>query len=341
MTQAMQAFQIGSLNEQKFPLVVRPTDKTISYKEFIEQVKTHQAFFKKALSTTGAVLFRGFPLKNADDFAGLLDVMGTGKCMDYIGGDSPRNKVKGNIYTSTEAPPTFKIPLHNELSFVKYYPSHIYFFCEIASATGGETIIADTRKILQAINPQVQKRFSEKGLRYISRYYSKSKLMDFINKIQRGHKTWHDVLETSVKEEVEKKCHDNEFGFKWNKNDWLEISQTRPAILKHPETGEAVWFNQAHLYDFSPRLLGWQKYLGAKLVYCRKHTRYHEIFFADGTRVPRRDLYHVLDVLDSHTVAFPWEKGDVMALDNVLSMHGRLPFTGKRRVLTAMTRESV
>jgi alpha-ketoglutarate-dependent taurine dioxygenase len=35
-------------------------------------------------------------------------------------------------------------------------------------------------------------------------------------------------------------------------------------------------------------------------------------------------------------VVFPWQQGDIMMIDNVLAMHGRKPFTGKRTVLVAM-----
>ena len=107
--------------------------------------------------------------------------------------------------------------------------------------------------------------------------------------------------------------------------------------MKHPLTNETVWFNQAHLYDFSPKLLGLKRYLGAKLFYLRKLSRLHEIEFADGTAIERKDLYRVLENLQENTVAFPWKKGDVLVLDNILSMHGRAAFRGRRRILTALT----
>ena len=107
--------------------------------------------------------------------------------------------------------------------------------------------------------------------------------------------------------------------------------------MQHPLTNDAVWFNQAHLYDFNPRLLGMQRYLAAKLFYLRPGTLLHEINFVDGGKIKRKDLYHILDVLEHHTVKFPWVTGDVMVLDNILAMHGRAPFKGPRRVLTALT----
>jgi len=262
----MEKIVTSYLNKEELPLVVQPKGQKMSLGDWVIYLRENRAFFQKALLKNGGILFRGFPIQSPDDFGALIEAMGTGPCVDYVGGDSPRNKVKGNIYTSTEAPPSFKIPLHNELSFVKYFPSHIYFYCETPSQEGGETIIADARKIYQTVDADVRGRFEEKGLKYVSRYYSKSPLMDLINKIQRGHKTWKEVLETDKKEEVEKKCRDNEFGFCWHKNDWLEITQKAPASLKHPHTQETVWFNQSHLYDYNPRLLGWHRYLGTKVI---------------------------------------------------------------------------
>jgi alpha-ketoglutarate-dependent taurine dioxygenase len=244
--------------------------------------------------------------------------------------------LKDGIYTSTEAPPGVKIPLHNELSFVNKYPSHIYFFCQIAPEKDGETILGDSRQILKAINPEVRNRFIERRLKYVSAYYHRSPLMEFINKIQPSHKSWINVFETENKSEVERLCRENSFS-KWGPCDWIQISQHRPAVINHPISQEEVWFNQAHLYDFNPKLLGWWRYLGAQLLYCRKHTKFHEIFHEDGSKVARSDLYHIMDVLDAQTLYFPWQQGDVLVLDNVLSMHGRATYKGKRRVLAAMT----
>ena len=286
----------------------------------------------------GGLLLRNFPLAKVEDFADVIKHLNLGSFVSYIGGDSPRTKIFEGIYTSTEAPPSVKIHLHNELSFVAKYPSHIYFYCDTPPVADGETLIADAKKVYQSIDPEVRERFITKGLKYYSRYYYKSPFMEAINRIQKGHRSWIDVFETEDKKEVERLCRDNEFSYKWNINDWIEISEVRPAVLNHPVTKEVVWFNQAHLFDFNHRLLNWWHYLGAKILYCRRHMRLHEVFFADGSKIPLQDLYHILDVLDANTIYFQWKKGDVLVLDNILAMHGRAVFAGKRRILTAMTR---
>lgn len=333
----MEGFKTVFINKEQLPLVIQPSRPISSKNDFFDLVFSQRASLKEKLLKYGGILFRGFPLQTADDFAAFIRHLGTGNFVDYIGGDSPRNKIKDGVYTSTEAPPYIKIPLHNELSFVKHYPRHIYFFCETPSLIGGETIIADARKVYEHVDPSVKQRFMDKGIRYVSCYFHQSKVMDLLNKIAPSHKSWIQVFETDSKDEVEKKCLEHEFEYEWTKNGWVRISQVRPAVTTHPDTGETVWFNQAHLYDFSPKLLGAWRYIGAKLFYCRKHTRLHEVYYADQSPIPRADLYHVMDVLDAQTIAFPWQKGDALVLDNILAMHGRATFEGKRRIYAAMT----
>jgi len=327
------------LNSNHFPLVIEPVNKNISLSAFHLLLKEENRSIKQELLKYGAILFRNFPIDNANDFLGVIKGLNIGKFCDYVGGDSPRTKIVEGIYTSTEAPPSVKIGLHNELSYAQMYPSHILFYCDIPPVTKGETIIADARTIYQSIDDKVRQRFIDKQLLYFSHYYGKSPLMKFIYNHFKGHKSWMDVFETSNKAEVEMRCKENGISWKWNHSDWIEISQLRPAVISHPKTGETVWFNQAHLFKFTPRQLGWWHYLAAQLLYSRKYMRLHEMYFGDGTDIPQEDLYHILDVLDAHTIYFPWQKGDLLLLDNILSMHGRATFTGKRRVLTSMTQE--
>lgn len=323
--------------ERGFPVVLTPQHRNLSYREFIEWLDANRSGLKQLLLMEGAFMFRGFPVHSPEDFAAVIEKLDLGQFVNYIGGDSPRDKVRDKVYTSTEAPPSLHIPLHQEMSFIRYYPKHIYFYCDTASAAGGATIIGDARKIYADIDAEVRKVFTAKGITYISRYFDRSWLLETLNRFQRSHKSWHEVFEASDKSDVERKCLQNDFAWKWLPHDWIEVRQTRPAVMSHPQTGDKVWFNQVHLYDFNPRLLGWGKYLGASLLYSRPNTRLHDVAFADGTSIPRDYLYHIFDVLDKNTVDYPWQKGDVMVLDNILTMHGRASFRGKRRVLTALT----
>ena len=324
--------------KESFPIVITPKKPLVNFLDLTQMLPHYKSNIEKLLLKHGALLFRGFPLNSDDHFAEFIEAINLGTFVDYIGGDSPRDKVKNKVYTSTQAPPEIHLPLHQELSYIKHFPKHIYFYCDIAPSERGETIIADAREVYKNLNPDVIERFQKKELTYVSHYYYENKIMKLLNHFKRSHKSWTEVFETNNKAEVEKICVENEFAWHWLPQDWIKIMQTRPALLEHPLTKETVWFNQAHLYDFNPKLLGTMRYLAAQLFYFRRSTRLHEIMFADGSKVPRKDLYHVLDTLQKQTVYFPWQKGDVMILDNILAMHGRAAFTGKRRILTALTK---
>lgn len=330
-----ESFELSLFNRHgtSLPLVVSPKGST-SLSELVRNIERVRPELDRRLLEHGGLLFRGFPISGAEEFAKVIAALTTGKPVQYIGGDSPRKKITGAVYTSTEAPSDFKIPLHNELSFVDKYPRRIFFHCEVAPTEGGETILGDARRVYQALDQSVRARLIERKLKYVSCYFDKSRMMEVI---QPSHKSWRQVFETDDPGRVEELCREHGFDYEWTRDGWIRISQIRPAAITHPETGEWAWFSQPHLYDFSPRLLGWGRWLGASLFYARPYTRLHEVFHADGAPIARQDLYRLMATLDRCTISFPWRHGDVLMLDNVLAMHGRAPFKGPRRILAALT----
>lgn len=325
------------ITKEKLPLVIEPDHTPPTFDEFLTFVRENREELSSLVTKHTGVLFRGFPIEGPEGFNSVIEALGLGETLNYIGGDSPRDKVKGKVYTSTEAPPSLKIPLHNEMSFIKNYPRHIYFYCQTPAPKGGATILGDARRIYEAMPKQIRQDFEKEGLRYVSNYYGKSILFDIINKLQRSHKTWMEAFETESRQEVERMCKENDFEHRWH-GDWLQIAQHCPAMIEHEKTKEPIWFNQAHLYDFNPKLIGFWNWIGTKVVYTRPHTIMHEIFYGDGKKIPKKYLYSVMDVLDQQTISYPWQKRDLLVLDNVLAMHGRAPFEGKRKILTALTR---
>src|SRR5215467_12610474 len=198
-----EAFDLSQFGAETLPLVVSPK-KATTREAFVEALRAYAPLLKGRLLEHGGILFRGFPLEGADDFSAAIEALGTGSSVNYIGGDSPRTKVTGAVYTSTEAPSAVKIPLHNELSFVRHFPKHIFFYCDVAPATGGETIPGDARRVYRALDEGVRGRLVEKQLKYVSAYYGRNWLMELVNKLQPSHKSWHDVFETTSRGEVER-----------------------------------------------------------------------------------------------------------------------------------------
>jgi alpha-ketoglutarate-dependent taurine dioxygenase len=86
----------------------------------------------------------------------------SGDLLEYRERSSPRHAVAGKIYTSTDYPPSEPIFLHNENSYQKTWPMRIFFFCNVQPAVGGETPIADTRRVYERIDPAVRDQFAAK-----------------------------------------------------------------------------------------------------------------------------------------------------------------------------------
>jgi alpha-ketoglutarate-dependent taurine dioxygenase len=48
-------------------------------------------------------------------------------------------------------------------------------------------------------------------------------------------------------------------------------------------------------------------------------------------------LEQIREVLQKETIPHRWQTGDILILDNMLAAHGRMPFSGARRIALAMT----
>ena len=108
----------------------------------------------------------------------------------YVNRSTPRTKLGGKIYTATEYPADKSIPFHNENSYTLEWPNKILFFSVIASETGGETAIADSRCVYNNINPEIIDKFNELKVLYIRNYNEGIDL------------SWQEVFQTNEQKEV-------------------------------------------------------------------------------------------------------------------------------------------
>ena len=307
------------------PLVVQPDParpETADLGKLLEWVAAHKSWIDDALAVHGGLLFRGFAVAGPEDFQAVVSSYDPA-LLPYVEGQSQRSRVTSNVYTSTEYPPSQDITMHNELSYVRVPPRRLYFFCEIAPEAGGETPIADCRRVYERIDPAVRSRFMERGVRYVKNMHG-----------GKGFgKSWHDHFETSDRSVVEEHLTRAGEEFRWKPNDTLWTSQKRPAAIAHPETGETTWFNQADLWHYSN--------LGGKGEALRRTVGEEELptnsYFGDGTPIDPADLAAIREVSWREATVFPWSRGDLLILDNILASHGRKAFTGPRRILVAMT----
>lgn len=303
-------------HEQQFPLVISSMEKR-SIHLMSDSIKL---FALDALERTGAVLFRNLTVPTPLDFQRFAASFGK-PLASYEFGSTPRRKIFSGVYSSTEYPAHQNIPLHNEQSYTSQWPERIWFHCMTPSQTGGETPIADSRLVYGSIEPAIREEFLAKGLLYVRNY---SKMLDL---------PWQQVFNTDERSEVEEFCRNQDIEWRWAPDGELSTRQRCQAAVRHPTTGEWVWFNQAHLFHISAMPAELRRTL---IEAVGEQSLPRNVYFGDGSPIPDAALDSIRATYARAAVSFPWQAGDVLMLDNLLVAHGRNPFTGDRKVIVAM-----
>ncbi len=285
-------------------------------------LRAHQDDLWPALHRHGALLFRDFSVENAAAFQEAFRAF-CPQLRNYQGGDSPRSAVTEKVYTSTTYPSELAIPLHNEMSYSRDYPSLIAFYCDIAPLSGGETPLADCRRATGALSPDLLERFQQKKLRYIQNLPNRAGI----------GKSWQLTFETEDRAEVEAIAAQRGATLRWRDDGSLRVEEIVDPLIAHPRTGDPLFFCQAHLWHSSTLD---ERTRRALLRRTPEEDLYHHCTFGDGSPLLADDLAQWRRALDEAAVAIPWQRGDLLVVDNLLVAHGRNPFSGARRVLVAM-----
>jgi alpha-ketoglutarate-dependent taurine dioxygenase len=298
------------------PLLIEPRSAGVDPLRWAEQ---NRALIASELTKYGAILFRGFTFTEAM-FEPFINATSTG-ALPYTERSSPRSRVSGNVFTSTDYPPRHPIFPHNEQSYNRVFPTKIYFMCVIPAERQGATPLCDCRRIYRQLAPSIRDRFAGKKYMY-TRNFGGGLGLD-----------WQDAFQTAERSEAETYCRDNGIAFEWRGNDELRTRQIREVVARHPVSGELSWFN--HLTFFHVSTLP-SEVRDALLMATDEEDLPNNTYYGDGTRIEGATLDTLRSLYELSKVSFPWQARDVLIVDNMLVAHGREPFTGTRRVLAGM-----
>jgi len=302
--------------ERELPLVICPS---VGGVDLAAWAKNNRQRVQAHLLKYGGILFRNFDVSSAEAFEQFV-IASSSELLPYKERSSPRTRVSNNIYTSTDYPADQSIFLHNENSYQRAWPLKIFFFCAVPPAQGGETPIADCRRVFERIAPKIRRRFIEKGWMLVRNF---------------GHGlslTWQSVFQTEDRAAVEDYCREAGIEAEW-RGDRLRTRQVRRAAASHPVTGEMVWFNHAAFFHVSTLEPSTRDVLLAGL---EEEDLPNNTYYGDGLPIEPSVLEEVREAYRNETVTFTWQKGDILMLDNMLVAHGRNPYAGQRKILVAM-----
>jgi alpha-ketoglutarate-dependent taurine dioxygenase len=290
--------------------------------ELVARIRSDRGEVDEALFRHGALLFRGFVITGPRDFQLFADAIGSAQ--DYVGGNSPRTRVVDRVYNSTESPRHLELAVHNEMAYLDRWPARLAFCCITPATEGGETPIADCRTIAGSLAPELLATLKEKKVRYIRNLHG-------------GRGTglsWQASFKTEDRAAVEARCREDGVTWEWSEAGDLCTTIVREALTVHPRTKELVFFNQIALWHHST--------LPAKVrdIYAARgmgpNEFPHNCCYGDGTPISDAEVAQVRECVARATVSFPWERDDVLLIDNVLAAHGRRPFRGRREILVSL-----
>lgn len=297
-----------------FPLVVEPVFEAV---DLVEWVRINRAWVDEKLHCHAAVLFRGFEIDAVDCFESLALKI----CDEIYDENGEHVMVSANVAVPVFYPPNKKLLWHNENSYNHLWPTRIIFGCAEPPSSGGETPIVDSRRVFERVPSEIREAWVSKGLVY-QRNYGDSLGLD-----------WQTVFRTTSRQRVEEHCRQNQMEFLWKSGDRLRTRCIRPAVIRHPVTGEVSWFNQGQHWHTS--CLDPETREGLESHFAAEDLP-RSLLFGDGSPIPGEHLAVILEIYRELEVSFPWQRGDVVVVDNILAAHGRNPFAGERKILVSM-----
>ena len=199
-------------------------------------------------------------------------------------------------------------------------PAYIFFYCDLPCEIGGETAIAHSNHIYQKfqdVGGEFAQKVEDIGVRYIRIMPEEDDPTSAIGR------SWKSTFIAQTKEEAERKM--QELGTTWN---WLEDGNVRtetatiPAIRTDDRTGMKTFFN-----SMVAAYTGWTD---------SRNDPKKSVCCGDGSEVNGEVLTKMAKVLEEESAVIPWQKGDVLLIDNKLVLHSRRPFAGPRKILASI-----
>jgi alpha-ketoglutarate-dependent taurine dioxygenase len=273
------------------------------------------------LAHHGALLFRGYGVRSADGFAAFVGALCT-RAMDYVDRGVPRTRVHGRVFTATDYPGERAIFFHNEQSFGHSLPSRLFFCCARAPESGGETPLADVRRVYAGLDPALRERFARTGVLYVRN------LGGGLFGLR-----WQAAFQTESREELEAFCARAGIELEWLEEDRVRTRQVRPAVGRHPRTGEPVWLN--HAAALHPSTLEPRRRATLERMFAPEDMP-NDTRYGDGSAITEQELDAIRRAYAEASASFSWQESDVLVVDNLLVAHARNPYRGPREVWVSM-----
>jgi len=305
---------VNSSSKANFPAIISGEGDLAAHVAENKEAVSHH------LQASGAVLFRGFDVPTAQEFDAVIRAYGE---LSFPYAESLSNAVRVNVtervFTANEAPPSTNIYLHHEMAQTPIYPSKLFFYCEIAPVGGGATPLCRSDLLLEELQktePELASAFAEKGVRYTN-------VMPGKDDAGSGQgRSWRSTLSVEGRDQAEDRLKSLGYDWQWMDDGSLRMTCPKLDAVRTLSDGRQVFFNQ-----LIAAFRGWSD---------KRNEASKSVTFGDDTPITQPDMAEAIRLSDALSYDLQWQAGDVALVDNFLVMHGRRPFSGKRRVLASL-----
>ncbi|KAF4123121.1 Taurine catabolism dioxygenase TauD, TfdA family [Geosmithia morbida] len=301
---------LGFHSDAPFPLALRAEttqDQVASLQDYVDALRELSSSGKLTELVRehgGAVLIRGLPIENAQDYSELAHAFGF-QAHEEVGRPPKRTVLAKNIKTANEG-------------------------C-------GETPINSSIQLANEVKrraPEFYQKLLERGVRYVYRYGKEDVVSTTGTSVYGayGQNVADTDDENTARQKIEEEVKRHSNSFTWNDDGSLTVTHTTPLIRIHNDTGLATWFGNI------TSAWGRSVHHGATEPPFRGDDgSYHPPpLYGNGEEIERQHLDLALEIAESSQVLVKWEKGDLVLLDNIAVMHSRRAWIGQRQVLAAL-----
>ncbi|KAJ5103166.1 Taurine catabolism dioxygenase TauD/TfdA [Penicillium argentinense] len=311
------------------PLALRltneePRPSLDSVVQTVKEVQEKDGIFTKRLSRHGTLLFRGLPIKNAEDFSKFAHAFGY-KPHEIIGIVVDRPLLAPNVAPANEAPKEVLIYNHNESPQVPHAPEYIFFYGHRAPKEGGESPISSSLELFNRAQQEIPNfiaEVAEKGIlsrvtyKLEKQYEGGSTLRQAFGKeIVDGDDE--DTKRQKIEAQIARYGRGKYTTWEWTE-DGIVLTHRLPVIRAQPGTNLPTLFTGLAAY--------WKRtQFDAE---ARKNVT--QQLYGDGTVIPEKYLAYLAKITDEIRVLHRWQEGDVLVYDNTIAQHGRQPWKGEQ-----------
>jgi hypothetical protein len=270
----------------------------------------------RLLLAHGAVLVTGLGLASAAGLARVRDALGL-RPAAVREQFAARSELADGVYSAPEWAADREQCLHHEQGYGVDFPRVLLMTCLAAPDAGGALLLGDTRAVLGALPPGLAARFRAEGW--------------LLERNFRPHfgLPWPAAFGAATPEQAERFCAGRLIGCAWQPGGGLRTSQRRSAIIHHPVTGEACWFNDVAFFSqWSVNAVEREVMISA----FGPHGLPFNTWYGGGEPLAEADWRSVFGAYGQVLRRVPCREGDLLVVDNVLCAHGREPYSGRWQV---------